>query len=214
MTRCAVWGMRRTRSPVRGARPAVIVCGHPVRSGAEIAPSPRTCTARRESSAAAAVSAPTNASIIPWLSELRRDGRFSTTRSTAPSRCAVTEPSVPAASTSCVTLDPHLSRSCTVAHTVGYTITILYKLAIKGRRTRGADTAPRTRGAQEGSANTDGHRDRRRPPVRRAAAAADHRGGRGDAASHRPAAVDGAPAPDRGSHARAVRRLGTRACRR
>jgi hypothetical protein len=66
--------------------------------------------ARSESSVAAAVNASTNASIIGWFSELRRDGRSSVTRRTSPSRDVVTAPSS-------VTVESAILRY-TVGHTV------------------------------------------------------------------------------------------------
>ena len=56
--------------------------------------------ARNESSVAASVSAATSVSIMLWLNELRRDGRSSVSRRTAPSRLVVSEPSAAVESTS------------------------------------------------------------------------------------------------------------------
>ena len=90
ITRCAAWGMRRTRSPVRGRCPPLWwrPSRRPRRSRR---PAPRMWIARNESSAAASVNASTSSSTIEWLNELRRAGRSSVSRRIAPSRCAVTD---------------------------------------------------------------------------------------------------------------------------
>ena len=91
-SRWDVWGMRRTRSPVRGRWPPELVATQSA-PAQKSSPSPRMWMARNESSAAASVSASTSASTIEWLNELRRAGRSSVSRRIAPSRCAVTAPS-------------------------------------------------------------------------------------------------------------------------
>ena len=80
-----VWGMRRTRSPVRGRWPPELVATQSA-PAQKSSPAPRMWMARSDSSVAASVSASTSASTIEWLNELRRDGRSSVSRRIAPSR--------------------------------------------------------------------------------------------------------------------------------
>ena len=133
ITRLAVCGMRRTRSPVRGRWPPLLVATQSA-PAQKSSPAPRMWMARSESSVAASVSTSTNASIIGWLNELRRDGRSSVSRRTR--RRAMPSPSRRRRPPESPSNPPF--RIYTVSHTVGDTIAILYKLARKAaeRNTR------------------------------------------------------------------------------
>ena len=92
--------MRRTMSPVRGRSSVLLLVATQSTPEQKSSPAPWMWMARSESSVAASVNAATNASIMFWLNELRRDGRSSVSRSTAPSRLEVSEPSAAAESAS------------------------------------------------------------------------------------------------------------------
>ena len=93
MTRCAVCG--NATNQVARARPwlTAVVCRHPVRTGAEVAAVAADMDRAKRVVGGGSRQRTDESVDHRWLSELRLDGRFSTTRSTAPSRAAVTEPS-------------------------------------------------------------------------------------------------------------------------
>src|SRR5690625_4449547 len=153
--------------------------------------------ARSASSDAASVRAAISVRVIGGLSELRRSGRTSVRRSSAPSRCTVTEPSAaepePAESATVVST----LQSYTVIHTVGYTIA----------RSDSDSTAIRPGEADGRRFGEFGGFSRRRA-LRRAAAAADRGRCRSDATAGGATAGVGAPAPRGRRDAGPLRRLG------